>query len=152
MGYTDSMTMKNIDLHIIKFFQKYWISVARAAVAVVFIWFGMLKVLGLSPAEGLVEALFNSSIHIMSFATFYTMFAWFEVIIGALFLIPRATRIVMPLLLIHMITTFGPLVLLPTVSWSAFMVPTLVGQYIIKNLVIIAIAMGISAHLHPIGR
>jgi hypothetical protein len=30
------------------------------------------------------------------------------------------------------------------------MVPTLVGQYIIKNLVIIAVAMGIAAHLHPI--
>jgi hypothetical protein len=30
------------------------------------------------------------------------------------------------------------------------MVPTLVGQYIIKNLVIIAAAMGIAAHLHPI--
>ena len=30
------------------------------------------------------------------------------------------------------------------------MVPTLEGQYIIKNVVIIAAAMGIAAHLHPI--
>ena len=144
------MNIRNIDIHIIHFFQKYWIEFARISLAIVFIWFGMLKVLGLSPAGGLVQALFESSITFVSFASFYVFFAWFEVVIGVLFLIPRMTRIVIPLLIIHMITTFGPLVLLPTESWSGFMVPTLVGQYIIKNLVIIAVAMGISAHLHPI--
>lgn len=144
------MNIKNIDLHIIKFFQKHWIATARFAIAVVFIWFGMLKVLGLSPAGSLVHALFESFIHFVSFASFYVFFAWFEVVIGVLFLFPKMTRVVMPLLLIHMITTFGPLVLLPSESWSGFMVPTLVGQYIIKNLVIIAAAMGIAAHLHPI--
>lgn len=145
------MNIKNIDLHIIRFFQKHWIATARFSIAVVFIWFGMLKVLGLSPAGSLVHNLFESSISFVSFASFYTFFAWFEVVIGVLFLIPKMTRVVMPLLAIHMITTFGPLVLLPTESWSGFMTPTLVGQYIIKNLVIIAAAMGISAHLHPIG-
>ena len=144
------MNIKNIDLHIIKFFQKHWIATARFSIAVVFIWFGMLKVLGLSPAGSLVHNLFESSIHFVSFESFYTFFTWFEVVIGILFLIPKMTRIVMPLLAIHMITTFGPLVLLPDASWSGFMVPTLVGQYIIKNLVIIAAAMGIIAHLHPI--
>ena len=144
------MNIKNIDLHIIRFFQKHWIATARFSIAVVFIWFGMLKVLGLSPAGGLVQALFESSINFVSFANFYTFFAWFEVVIGILFFFPRMTRIVMPLLLVHMITTFGPLVLLPSESWSGFMIPTLVGQYIIKNLVIIAAAMGIAAHLHPI--
>jgi uncharacterized membrane protein YphA (DoxX/SURF4 family) len=143
------MNIKNIDLHIIRFFQKHWIATARFAIAVVFIWFGMLKVLGLSPAGALVHGLFESSINFISFTSFYTFFAWFEVVIGVLFLIPRMTRVVMPLLLIHMITTFGPLVLLPAESWSAFMVPTLVGQYIIKNLVVIAAAMGIAAHVHP---
>jgi uncharacterized membrane protein YkgB len=144
------MTLRSFDIHIIHFFQKHWIQFARFSVAIVFIWFGMLKVLGFSPAGGLVQSLFESSIHFVAFDTFYLFFAWFEVVIGVLFLIPRVTRVVMPLLLIHMITTFGPLVLLPAESWSGFMVPTLVGQYIIKNLVIIAVAMGISAHLHPI--
>lgn len=144
------MNIRTIDLRIIHFFQKYWIETARISLAIVFIWFGMLKVLGFSPAGGLVEALFKSSIHFISFGSFYIFFAWFEVVIGILFLFPRMTRVVIPLLFIHMITTFGPLVLLPAESWSGFMVPTLVGQYIIKNLVVIAVAMGISAHLHPI--
>jgi len=29
------------------------------------------------------------------------------------------------------------------------MVPTLEGQYIIKNLALIAVAIGIASHLHP---
>jgi len=144
------MNIQRIDLSLIRFFQRHWIQFARVSIAIVFIWFGLLKAIGLSPAGGLVQALFESSISFVSFASFYTFFAWFEVVIGVLFLFPGMTRVVMPLLLIHMITTFGPLVLLPGDSWSGFMVPTLVGQYIIKNVVIIAAAMGIAAHLHPI--
>ncbi len=70
--------------------------------------------------------------------------------IGILFLIPRAERVVLPLLAVHMITTAGPLLMLPQETWSAFMVPTLEGQYIIKNVVIIAAAAGIAAHIHPL--
>jgi uncharacterized membrane protein YkgB len=49
-----------------------------------------------------------------------------------------------------MITTFLPLIFLPGESWQAPFVPTLVGQYIIKNLVLVAAAIGIAAHLHPL--
>jgi uncharacterized membrane protein YkgB len=49
-----------------------------------------------------------------------------------------------------MVTTFMPLVLLTTETWTGFLVPTLEGQYIIKNLVIIAAAIGIASHLHPL--
>lgn len=122
---------------------------ARFGIFVVFFWFGILKVLGLSPASPLVEALFNHTIHFMPFSSFIVFFGWYEVLIAILFLIKGAERIVLPLLLIHMITTFMPLVLLQGETWSAFLVPTLEGQYIIKNLVIIAAAMGIAAHLHP---
>jgi uncharacterized membrane protein YkgB len=48
-----------------------------------------------------------------------------------------------------MIATFLPLFILPQETWSGFLVPTLEGQYIIKNLVLIAAAIGIAAHLHP---
>jgi uncharacterized membrane protein YkgB len=88
----------------------------------------------------------------MSFHSFLILFGVFECLIGILFLIRGAERIVIPLLFIHMITTFGPLFLLPQETWSGFLVPTLEGQYIIKNLVIIAAAIGIAAHLHPMPR
>ena len=85
----------------------------------------------------------------MPFDTFMVAFGAFECIIGILFLIKGMERVVIPLLFIHMLTTILPLFLIPEVTWSSFLVPTLEGQYIIKNVVIIAAAIGIAAHVHP---
>jgi len=144
------MNTPRIDHTIIHFLRKAFIPTGRIAIFVIYVWFGMLKVLGLSPAGSLVHDLFNATIHFMSFDTFYILFAWFEVLIGVMFLVPKFTRYVLPLLLIHMVTTFLPLIFLPGEAWSGFMVLTLPGQYIVKNLVIIAVAMGIAAHTHPL--
>ena len=144
------MKLKTIDLELIHFFRRASIPVARFSLFVVFFWFGWLKVIGLSPASDLVQHLFEQTISFVSFNTFLVGFGLFECLIGILFLIKGAERIVIPLLLIHMITTFGPLVLLPSETWQKFLVPTLEGQYIIKNLVIIATGIGIAAHLHPL--
>lgn len=70
-------------------------------------------------------------------------------IIGITFLIPRFERLAIALLIPHMIMTTMPLFLLPAITWLSFMTPTLEGQYIIKNLVIIALAIGVAAHLTP---
>ncbi len=144
------MNIHSVDIQIIHFFRTVSIPIARFGLFVIFFWFGALKVLGLSPATPLVQHLFESTIGFMSFPTFLILFGVFECIIGLLFLFRGCERIVIPLLLLHMITTFMPLFLLPSETWSGFMVPTMEGQYIIKNLVIIAAAIGIAAHLHPI--
>jgi uncharacterized membrane protein YkgB len=128
------------------------VPLARFALFIVFFWFGFLKVLGLSPAGPLVHSLFDQTINFMAFNTFYMLFALFECLIGILFLIKGAERIVLPLLLFHMGTTALPLFYLPHTTWQSFMVPTLEGQYIIKNLVIIATAIGLVSHLHPLPR
>lgn len=125
---------------------------ARIALFVVFFWFGLLKLLGLSPAGALVHNLYDQTITFMAFDSFYFLFALLECVIGIMFLIRGVERIVIPLLFFHMITTFMPLFMLPEDSWQSFMVPTLAGQYIIKNLVIIAVAIGIAAHLHPLSK
>jgi uncharacterized membrane protein YkgB len=144
------MSIITFDLALIHFFRRVSIPLARIGIFIVFFWFGYLKVIGLSPASGLVERLFEATIPFMSFAAFLKGFGVFECVIGILFLIPRAERVVLPLLAVHMITTAGPLLMLPQETWSAFMVPTLEGQYIIKNVVIIAAAAGIAAHIHPL--
>lgn len=144
------MNIPRFDHQMIHFFRRISVPIARVSIFIIFFWFGLLKLLGLSPAGALVHGLFDQTIHFMSFSTFYMLFAGLECLIGILFLIKGAERIVLPLLLFHMITTFMPLVLLPTESWQAPFVPTLVGQYIIKNLVIIATAIGLVAHLHPL--
>ena len=135
------MKISEIDLKIINFCRKISIPVSRLALFVVFFWFGALKVIGLSPASQVVQNLFNETMPIMEFSTFIVLFGLYECLIGILFLIRGAERVVIPLLLVHLITTLGPLVLLPGETWTGVMVPTLEGQYIIKNVLIVAAAL-----------
>jgi uncharacterized membrane protein YkgB len=144
------MTLRTLDIHIIHFFRKISDPFARIAFFIIFFWFGALKVVGLSPAHSLVQGLFEKTISFMNFGDFMVLFGLFECLIGILFLFPRLGRVVMPLLLIHMGMTFMPLILVPGMTWSSSFVPTLEGQYIIKNLALIGCALGIMAHLHPI--
>lgn len=144
------MNIRKTDAEVIHFFRRISVPLARYGLFVIFFWFGFLKVIGLSPASGLVQRLFETTIPWISFSTFLICFGLFEMLIGVLFLIRGVERIVIPLLLIHMITTFMPLFLLTQETWSGFMTPTLEGQYIIKNLALIATAFGIAAHLHPL--
>ena len=146
------MNIRTIDHALIRFFRHLAEPVARFGLFTVFFWFGLLKVLGLSPASGLVERLFENTVPFMSFGSFLVLFGLFECLIGLLFLVRGYERLVLPLLLIHMVTTVMPLFFLSGETWIAFLVPTLEGQYIIKNIVIIAVAIGIAAQLHPLTR
>lgn len=144
------MPIYRIDHALIHLFREVSVPFARIALFVVFFWFGILKLLGISPAGALVHALFDQTIPFMEFSLFYMLFAGFECLIGILFLIRGAERIVFPMLILHMITTALPLFMLSSATWQSFMVPTLEGQYIIKNLVIVAAALAVMAHLHPL--
>lgn len=117
---------------------------AHIALFVVFVWFGALKVIGLSPATPLVLELFGKTLApFMSFDTFIVLFGAFEVLIGVLFIIPRMEKVALTLLIPHMLTTITPLFLMPDTIWQSFFVPTVEGQYIIKNVVIVALAASI---------
>ncbi len=146
------INIRKTDTELIHFFRRASVPLARSGLFIIFFWFGLLKVIGLSPASGLVQRLFESTIPWMSFSIFLILFGLFEMLIGILFLIRGVERIVIPLLFIHMITTVMPLLLLTQETWSGFLTPTLEGQYIIKNIALIACAFGIAAHLHPLPR
>ncbi len=144
------MTIRSFDIKLIHFFKKISEPAARVGLFIVFFWFGALKVVGLSPASGLVQRLFNETMPFMTFDSFIFIFGMLECFIGILFLVHGLERVVIPILFFHMVTTFMPLFILPQETWSAFMVPTLEGQYIIKNVLLIAAAIGIASHLHPL--
>ncbi|MEK7646388.1 MAG: hypothetical protein AAB381_01700 [Patescibacteria group bacterium] len=146
------MTLNTIDIHIINFFRRSSLVVARLGLFIVFFWFGILKVFDMSPASPLVQALFEATISFMDFPTFLFLFGIFECIIGIMFLLPKVERIVIPLLAFHLITTMMPLFLLTEATWTAPFVPTLEGQYIIKNVLIVATAIFVAAHVHPWSR
>ena len=126
---------------IINWLQTLEVPLARIAIFIVYFWFGSLKLLGVSPAAPLVQALFERTITFMPFGVFYFLFSLFEVLIGVLFLIRGMERAAILLLLLHLITTAMPLIFLPHITWQAFLVPTIEGQYIIKNILIAASAV-----------
>lgn len=138
------------DQGLIDFFGKSFVPFARFSIFLIFFWFGLIKLLGISPAGPLAEALVAKTVGMEYFDPLFYMLAAVECVIGLLFLLPRATRIVVPLLLFHMILVCSPLLIVPEFIWQQFGVPTLEGQYIIKNAVVVAVAIGIAASAKPL--
>ena len=144
------MNIKNIDLKVIKRLRSAFLPMARIAIFIIYFWFGILKLFDLSPAGPIASALVTKTIGASHFSLMFHLLAIFECLIGVLFLFPKLTRIVIPLLLLHMLIVCSPLLLLPDMTWQRAFVPTLEGQYIIKNLAIIALAIGVAAQTIPL--
>ena len=123
------------------------VPLARAAILVVYAWFGALKIFGMSPANPLVQQLLERTLPFISFESFILFLGAYEIAIGVVFTIPRLERLAFALVVPHLFMTAGPLVFLPAVAWSGFLVPTLEGQYIIKNVLIVATVAGLAAQL-----
>lgn len=98
----------------------------------------------------MVESLQQKTLPFLSFSTFIILFGIYEMIIGLLFIIPRLERVAIAILIPHIIMTSLPLIFLPGMTWEGFLVPTMEGQYIIKNLVIVALALATGARLEPL--
>lgn len=124
---------------------RYFPAAARFAIFLVYTWFGAVKFTGLSGATPLAEALTEQTIGPDHFRVAFLALAAFECVIGVLFLIPAAIRVAIPLLVIHLMIVCSPLVLVWRLAWTAPLVPTLEGQYIIKNVVIVTLVLGIAA-------
>ncbi|KKT81524.1 MAG: hypothetical protein UW79_C0018G0013 [Candidatus Yanofskybacteria bacterium GW2011_GWA2_44_9] len=143
--------IEKIDNYAINLFRRTEVPLSRIAIFVVYFWFGFLKIIGVSPAGPMVQTLFERTLNFMPFEAFYAGFSFFEIIIGILFLIRGMERLALGLIYIHLITTVLPLFLLPHLTWQGFMVPTLEGQYIIKNILIVAATAVIGSRLKPRG-
>lgn len=114
---------------------------SRLALFIDYFWFGLLKIIGLSPAAGLVGALQAATLPWLPANTFLIGFGVFEVVLGICLLVPKLTKWAYPVMWLHMATTFLPLLLLPELSWSAPLAPTLVGQYILKNFALVMLGV-----------
>ena len=132
-------TYDELDIFITKFMSKWGITFLRHSLGVIYIWFGILKPFGLSPAQELVE---NTVYWFDNPKTFVPILGWWEVVIGLTMCIKPLIRVSIFLLFIQMPGTFLPLILLPEVCFNNFPFGlTLEGQYIIKNLIIISAAL-----------
>ena len=137
--------LKKLDKELINWCKKYGISILRYSLAIVFIWFGIQKPLGISPAQELV----TNTVYWFSPTWFVPVLGIWEVVIGLCLLYKPLIKIGLYLMIPQMLGTFLPLIILPEVIFNGnFFALTLEGQFIIKNLVMLSAALVIAAHLH----
>jgi hypothetical protein len=118
---------------------------SRLSLFVIFAWFGMVKLLSTSAAVPLIEALIGSTPWALPTRPVMIALGLYEVAVGVAFIISGFERPALAMLVPHMIGTFLPLVLVPGLTWQSAMVPTIEGQFIIKNLAIIGLGGAIFA-------
>jgi uncharacterized membrane protein YkgB len=130
--------LEPLDRRIAGWMRRYGLFILRMGLGIVFVWFGLLKPLGVSPAEDLIRR----TVYFLPPDLFLPILGWWEVLIGVGLLYRPFNRIAIFLLFLQMPGTLLPLVLLPEVCFTQ--VPwglTLEGQYIIKNAVLIGAAL-----------
>ncbi len=140
--------LRPIDRRLTACMAEHGLTLLRMALGIVFLWFGALKLFpGASPAEQLagrtIEAL---TMVLVPASVALPILAIWEVAIGVGLLAGRWMRVTLGLLFVQMLGTITPLVLFPAETWVTFpLVPTLEGQYIIKNVVLVAAAIVLGA-------
>jgi uncharacterized membrane protein YkgB len=130
--------LDQLDTRIADMMRRYGHPLLRLSLGLVFIWFGLLKPLGMSPAESLVR----NTVYLVEPDWFIPFLGWWEVAIGVGLLYRPLIRGAIFLLFLQMPGTFMPLVLLPEVCFRT--IPfglSMEGQYIVKNVVLISAAL-----------
>jgi uncharacterized membrane protein YphA (DoxX/SURF4 family) len=120
----------------------------RVSLGIVFLWFGILKFFpSVSPAEELATRTIDVLTRgLIPAAVSLPLLAGWESLIGVGLLIGRGLRGILLLLYVQMLGTLTPIALFPhDVFVTIPFVPTLEGQYIIKNLVLISAGIVVGA-------
>src|SRR6476620_3067284 len=120
----------------------------RISLGIVFLWFGALKFFpGLSPASDLAaRTIYALSFGAVSPSLSVPLLAAWECVIGVGLILGIFMRATLLLLALQMAGTLTPLFLFPAEVFTRIpYAPTLEGQYIIKNAVLISAAIVLGA-------
>lgn len=142
--------LRRVDHWLIERTRQHSLTWLRGALAVVFLWFGVLKVIGRSPVEDLVAR----SVPWIPSDILVPGLGMIEVIIGVGLITLVAVRVVFLLFFLQMAGTFLLLAVGPSVTFqegNPLLLSTL-GEFIIKNLVLMAAGIAVAAHSVPKAR
>ena len=140
--------LERVDVRLTNWMARYGLTFLRVSLGVVFLWFGALKFFpGLSPADNLAARTIEQlSGGLMGPGVSVPFLAAWECLIGLGLLFGVFLRAVLLLLAVQMLGTLTPLVLFPGEVFTRVpYAPTLEGQYIIKNAVLISAAIVLGA-------
>jgi uncharacterized membrane protein YkgB len=139
---------ERVDARVASYMARYGLDLLRLSLGIVFFWFGVLKFFpGMSPAQELAAR----TIHLLTFGLMPSsvalpiLAAW-ECLIGIGLIFGLYMRATLLLLFLQMMGTVSPIFFFPHEIFTAVpYAPTLEGQYIIKNLVLISAGLVLGA-------
>ncbi|MEP7158128.1 MAG: DoxX family membrane protein [Chloroflexota bacterium] len=146
--FTGSPRLDRLDQRITRTMAEHGLTLMRISLGIVFLWFGAVKFFpGLSPAESLAGRTIETlTLGYVAQPLALFVLAALECLIGLGLLSGLFMRATLALLFVQMLGTLTPLVMFPAETFVAFpYAPTLEGQYIIKNVVLIAGAVILGA-------
>ncbi len=111
----------------------------RISIAVLFVWFGLLKVTGTSPVASLVAA----AVPWVDQAFLVPALGWFEVGLGVVLLSGRLPRLTLVVVAVHLAGTFLLFVQAPALVMTGGnpLLLTTNGEFVVKNVVLICAAL-----------
>lgn len=122
----------------------------RLSLTLVFIWFGVLKMLGSSPVADLVSATLPwADPHVV-----VPVLGGLEAVLGIALLLGRAQRAVLLILSAHLAGTFLTFIMAPrlTMQHGNPLLLTADGEFVVKNLVLISAALLLTSRLTSAAR
>jgi uncharacterized cupredoxin-like copper-binding protein/uncharacterized membrane protein YkgB len=142
LGVLDRLrvSLNDFDLNIVRWLARHSIMLLRIGMGIVFLWFGALKFFpSVSPAEDLaLQTMGALTLELIPTDVSRILLATLEVAIGIGLIAGRYLRPTLLAMAFHMLGTLTPLILFPErVFDPSLLVPTLEGQYIIKNVVLV---------------
>jgi uncharacterized membrane protein YkgB len=134
-----------VDEAVAGWMERWGVTALRVALGVVFVWFGALKVIGKSPVEELVR---ETAYFLPGDFVVPAIGAW-EIIIGLGLLFPVALRLTLLMFWAQMAGTFLVLIVHPSLSFQDGnpLLLTVEGEFVIKNLVLIAAGLVIGSQV-----
>jgi uncharacterized membrane protein YkgB len=135
--------LRSFDRWFSKFLRKWSITALRISLAIVFIWFGALKVFGVTPVTDLVA----STVYWLDPDWVVPALGVVEIVVGLGLLFRVAMRAVLGLFFLMLIGTFLVLIIQPDVAFKDGnpLLLTVEGEFVIKNLVLLSAGMVIGA-------
>lgn len=139
-----------LDARVVGLLRRHGITALRVSLGGVFIWFGGLKIAKVSPVADLV----SRTIYWVDPSWFVPLLGAVEVLIGVGLLLGRALRTILLLFWGQMLGTFLVLVIRPDIAFQRGnpLFLTVEGEFVIKNLVLLAAGMVVGSTVRRQGR
>ena len=135
------MMLDRMDQKVIGFMSSYAILIIRISLGIVFVWFGLLKVVGISPVFDLASQV----VYWLPPELFVPLLGIWEIAIGVGLLLGKALRVILSLLFLQLAGTFLILITWPETAFQGGnpLFLTTEGEFVIKNLVLIAAGLAV---------